>query len=211
MSEAQTSPALPAGYVQRVLPAGAARETRWVLITVALVLVLSAFVVSWQRHMQQEMTLQTHQIDLATGLSAAEQGIYTDLQAVFDEWRSLGGALPPPAPQWWADEGWPPFDADLAAQRRGSRQWRVVQAEGLYAYLGVAAASDESAATHRPMLWRLPNLKGAKTQDAESRFDVWLRTGPDAAPEPAGLHDDDLIAHGWQQVAAHASDVKPKH
>ena len=59
------------------------------------------------------------------------------------------------------------------------------------------------------MLWRLPTLKGAKTQDAQSRFDVWLRTGPGAAQEPAGLHDDDLIAHGWQQVAAHASDMKP--
>ena len=36
--------ALPAGCVQQVMPAGAGRETRWVLVTVALVLALLATV-----------------------------------------------------------------------------------------------------------------------------------------------------------------------
>ena len=44
--------ALPADYVQQVPPTGAGRETRWVLVTVALVLALSATVALWQRHMQ---------------------------------------------------------------------------------------------------------------------------------------------------------------
>ena len=52
-----------------------------------------------------------------------------------DEWRAESRPLPPPAPDVWASDGWPPFEQDLAAQRRGARQWRVVQAEGRYAYL----------------------------------------------------------------------------
>ncbi|WP_050716172.1 DUF6162 family protein [Ottowia sp. oral taxon 894] len=206
--------ALPAGCVQQVPPAGAGRETRWVLVTVALVLALSGTVAVWQRHMQTEMALQAHQIDLATGLTAAEQGIYTDLQAVHDEWRAEGRPLPPPAPDVWASDGWPPFEQDLAAQRRGARQWRVVQAEGRYAYLGEpneaqsSGPGEQGGQAARLMLWRLP-----AAQDAEARFDVWLRTasGPARAAEALpGLHDDDLAAHGWRQVAAHLDDVKPK-
>ncbi len=205
MSAATQTAPLPAGCAQPVPPAGAGRETRWVLVTVALVLVLSSIVVAWQRHMQEDLALQAHQIDLATGLTAAEQGIYTDLQAVHDEWRAEGRPLPPPAPETWAGDGWPPFGQDLTAQRRGSRQWRVVQAEGRYGYLGEPQEQgQEQAPDGRLILWRLP-----AAQDAEARFDVWIYTAASPPRAPDDLHDDDLAAHGWQQVAAHLHDLKP--
>ena len=90
----------------------------------------------------------------------------------------------------------------------------MVQAEGRYAYLGEpdeaqsSGPGEQGGQAARLLLWRLP-----AAQDAEARFDVWLRTasGPARAAEALpGLHDDDLAAHGWRQVAAHLDDVKPK-
>lgn len=214
-AEASAAAGLPGGCVQPVPPAGAARETRWVLTTAALVLATSALFVGWQRQGQAPAVLAAHQIDLATALSAAEQGIYTDLQAVHDEWQVLGMPLPPPTPASWADGDWPPFANDLAARQRGGRQWTLHQADGGHAYLGLPvpdpAAPTASAAapaeTARAMLWRLPaTIPRAGGAPVAVRFDAWLRTSPPAPGQPdlpSALDDASLARHGWRQITAH--------
>lgn len=230
MTSAEPPATLPNGCVQRVSPAGALSETRWVLLAMALTLVVGALAVGWQRHWLPQEKLQAHQIDLATGLTAAEQGIYTDLQAVYDEWRSAGAPLPPPAPQRWAADGWPPFVDDLTAQKRGARQWRLLSFGGRHAYLGVGAEARLSASESaqdgqgsgqetRPrwLLWRLPAAPSAKARDEaragddehEEAFDFWLHEAGSAAEgsvmpsSPESLDETSLIRHGWLQVAAH--------
>lgn len=220
VTSAEASAGLPGGCIQAVPPAGAARETRWVLTTAALVLAASAWVVGWQRHGQAPAALQTHQIDLATGLSAAEQGIYTDLQAVHDEWQVLGAPLPPPTPDNWATGGWPPFADDLAARQRGALRWALRQAGQDYAYVSqpanampaaptasanAASMPGPSAATPRAMLWRL--LAAARSgPNSPPPLDVWLRAtsaAPGQPELPGALDDASLTRHGWQQITAH--------
>lgn len=229
---APSSDALPDGCIQRVLPAGALRETRWVLLAMALTLLVSMLAVGWQRRLLPQERLQAHQIDLSTGLSTAEQGIYTDLQAVYDEWQSMNAPLPPPTPKHWADEGWPPFIDDLTAQQRGRRQWRLLTVGDRYAYLGTgghtasSSAPSEQHATPRVLLWRLPEthaihamtkVKGAaenahSDESPHTGFDLWLHeadTTPDGAL-PESLDEASLIRHGWRQAVAHLRAEYPR-
>ena len=200
------------GERQRVQPAGHGAETRWVVLTAVLVVLAWVAAVGWQRHLLPAEGLAAHQIDLALDLSAAEQGIYTDLQAVHEEWLAAGAALPPPPPASWAAQGWAPFADDLVAARRGRRQWQLFQHDGRHAYLGVPLAAAQGEAAPRLLLWRLPEgqlrpsgSEGASVpgSDAAAAFDVWLRPASDegeARSAPPALEDAYLVAHGWLQV-----------
>lgn len=203
------TPPLPSGHVQTVTAAGSRAEMRWVLLTVCIVLLCSALVIAWQRHLQPVQSLQSHQIDLATGLTAIEQGMYTDLQTIHDEWQATGALLPPPAPSIWAQDGWPPFANDLTAQRRGQRQWTLLHIGERYAYLGLPSGDPPPAATtsptdaERPLLWLLP-----RQGETAARFDLWLHTAgtartPPATIRPETLDEATLPGQGWQQIAAH--------
>lgn len=213
---------LPGGFVQRVSPAGSGQETRWVLVTAALVILCCAIVVAWQHQWQSAGGLHAHQLDLAADLSASEQGVYTDLQVVHDEWVAAGQRLPPPRPDQWAADGWPPFAADLSQRQRGARIWHLLMLGGHHAYLGIPSAdgaggegasapAPDPSASRRLILWRLPEnprpnagASSSTLKDRQPRFDVWVRDGEDAPPgeEPLSerLDDADLIAHGWRQV-----------
>lgn len=208
---------LPGGCVQRVSPAGSGQETRWVLLTALLVVLFCAAVVGWQHQWQASGGLQSHQLDLAADLGASEQGVYTDLQVVHDEWVATGENLPPPTPAQWAAEGWAPFADDLSERQRGQRIWHLLTLGGHCAYLGIPAAiggepQEEGApvVSKRLILWRLPEKQRLNTGMSSSGpanrppFDVWVREGEEAPPgeEPLSerLDDADLIAHGWRQV-----------
>lgn len=228
MTSAEPPATLPNGCVQRVSPAGALSETRWVLLAMALTLVVGALAVGWQRHWLPQEKLQAHQIDLATGLTAAEQGIYTDLQAVYEEWRSMGAPLPPPEPQRWAVDGWPPFVDDLAAQKRGLRQWLLLSLGDRHAYLGVsvergAPVLDESRQeAARWLLWRLPAARSTKAEEGgvdgrraedsvHEGFELWLHAADavsEASAALSSLDDASMIRHGWLQAAAHLNAQK---
>ena len=190
------TPVFAAGCVQRVPPASAGRETSLLLLAALLVLVLSGGVVLWRSLHVQGFHLQAHQLDLATALTPAEQGIHADLQAVFEEWRILrqggGQAVAPPA-KHWADEGWPPFTGNLSAAQRGAHRWSLVERGDHCAYLGRSARPELAA----DVLWVLPPEKNAA-------FEFWLQRGKgsDAAHLPARLEDAELIAHGWRQVVS---------
>lgn len=212
MSSAEPAGDGPAGGLrQRVPPAGHGAETRWVVLTAVLVVLAWAAAVGWQRHLLPAEGLAAHQIDLALDLSAAEQGIYTDLQAVHEEWLAAGAALPPPPPASWAAQGWAPFADDLVAARRGRRQWQLLQHDGRHAYLGLPLTAEGEAAP-RLLLWRLPEVQArpsgaegasAPGSGAAAAFDVWLRPADgesQARSASPALEDAYLVAHGWLQV-----------
>lgn len=211
--------ALPGGCVQQIVPMGAGQESRWVLLAAVLVLLGAGLVVFWQHRIQPLHGLQSFQMDMAAELTAAEQGIYTDLQVVYEEWLAEGGRLPPPEPSWWADGGWAPFMDDAGARRRGARHWHRLELGGRHAYLGVPASTVQPAAQPagealRLMLWRLPEPAAGSGMAAEAAvgqagvFDVWLREDEAApfgeAPLSERLEDDALIAHGWRQVVGNS-------
>lgn len=207
---------LPDGFVQRISPAGSGQETRWVLLMAVLVILFCAGVVGWQYQRQASGGLQSHQLDLAADLSASEQGVYTDLQVVHEEWVASGQPLPPPQPAQWASDGWPPFAGDLSERQRGARVWHLLALGGHHAYLGIPSPDRGSTSQAVPsggarlILWRLPEKAqpnaGVSAADTAQQpaFDVWLREGEDAGPGEVPLSerldDADLMAHGWRQV-----------
>ncbi|MFG0408186.1 DUF6162 family protein [Pseudomonas sp. FYR_11] len=172
-----------------IRPAGAGHETLYVLLASLLIVTLAAGVVWLRGEREDEQAIAIHQIDARRDLTAAEQGLYTDLRVAFDEillLREENAAAP--GVQALADEGLPPFVVDAGSQRRGSHQWTWL-ASG--AYLGRSQAPEIAGS----LLLILP-------PDSSGQADIWLRRDS-AAPLPDDLGQAALIAAGWQQVVSH--------
>ncbi|MDZ3991009.1 DUF6162 family protein [Pseudomonas sp. Teo4] len=176
-------------HAQVVRPAGAGHETLYVLLASLLIVVLAATVVLMRGEREDEQTIASHQIDARRDLTAAEQGIYTDLRVAFDEIQLLREeSAATPSVDALAEEGLPPFVVDAGSQSRGSHQWQWLQAG---AYLGRSQAPEIAGS----FLLIVP-------ADAGGQADVWLRRDSSTlAPEDLGQAA--LIAAGWQQVVSH--------
>ncbi|MFJ4440903.1 DUF6162 family protein [Pseudomonas sp. NPDC089422] len=176
-------------HTQVVRPAGAGHETLYVLLISLLIVALAASVVLLRGEREDEQAIASHQIDARRDLTAAEQGIYTDLRVAFDEIQLLREErAAPPSIEALAEEGLPPFVVDAGSQSRGSHQWQWL-ANG--AYLGRSLAPQVAGS----FLMMLPAADSAEV-------DVWLRRDS-AAVLPDDLGQAALAAAGWQQVVSH--------
>lgn len=174
---------------QVIRPAGAGHETLYVLLTALLILALAATVVTLRGEREDEVSIESHQIDARRDLTPAEQGVFTDLLVAFDEIRQLReetGFMPEVASL--AEEGLPPFVSDASSVSRGGHQWQWLAAG---AYLG----RSQDSAVAGSFLLIVP-------AQADERADVWLRRDT-AAVVPDDLQPVALIAAGWQQVVSH--------
>ena len=175
--------------VQRVEPAGASRETLYLLGLCLLILAMAAAVIALQQESTTEVQLESYQLDARRDLSAAEQGLYADLLVALEEIHYLKdetGALPPPAEL--ADESFPPFATDMSSTQRGGHQWELARLDGGAVYLGI---SQELAIAGHFLLLADANSPLSDT--------LWLNASP-AAGLPADLQQSTLIAAGWQQL-----------
>jgi len=174
---------------QRVRPAGAGHETLYVLLAAALIVVLAAGVVALRGEREDEQPIAAHQLDARRDLTAAEQGIHTDLWVAVDEIRALTveNGVAPDA-QVLAEEGLPPFVDDASSRSRGNHQWSQLPGG---AYLG---RSRDAAVAGSFLL-----MLGA---EADTPPQLWLRHDR-AAVVPDAFSSDSLIAAGWQQVVTH--------
>lgn len=174
---------------QVVRPAGAGHETLYVVLISLLIVVLAATVVWMRGEREDEQTIASHQVDARRDLTAAEQGIYTDLRVAFDEIQLLREETAAvPGVDALAAEGLPPFVVDAGSQSRGSHQWLWLQTG---AYLG--RSQDPQLAGS--FLLILPG-------DSSGQADVWLRRDS-AAVTPDDFDQAALIAAGWRQVVSH--------
>jgi hypothetical protein len=176
-------------HTQVVRPAGAGHETLYVLLVSLLIVALAASVVLVRGERDDEQAIASHQIDARRDLTAAEQGLYTDLRVAFDEIQLLREeSAATPSVETLAEEGLPPFVADAGSQSRGNHQWQWLPAG---AYLGRSQAPHVAGS----FLMILPAADSAEV-------DVWLRRDS-AALLPDDLGQAALIAAGWQQVVSH--------
>lgn len=172
---------------QVVRPAGAGHESLWVAILSLVIVLLAATVIGLRSESHEEESIAAHQIDARRDLSAAEQGIHTELSVAFDEIAMLQDELQAlPDPQMLAEEGIPPFPTDSSSATRGNHQWQLLQVGDSAAYLGLSADADIAGSFL--ML----------TSDAGA--DIWLNRDSTTQP-PQDLAQDALIAAGWRQVA----------
>ncbi|AGT08613.1 DUF6162 family protein [Paracoccus aminophilus] len=163
-----------------VLPSSGRRESLAVLALVVAILAGSAGVIALHRQDSDIVALPEWQIDLRSGLNAAEQGITADLLTAAPEIPFL----PDSRVETLAAEGLPPFTTDAASAVRGGHLWQKIEAADRQAWLGLPAQTDLA----RPMLLRLEG-------DAPT---VWIAASPAATGD---LSDASLIASGWQMVA----------
>ncbi len=174
---------------QVVRPAGAGHETLYVVLISLLIVVLAATVVWMRGEREDEQTIASHQVDARRDLTAAEQGIYTDLRVAFDEIQLLREETAAvPGVDALAAEGLPPFVVDAGSQSRGSHQWLWLQTG---AYLG----RSQDLQLAGSFLLILPG-------DSSGQADVWLRRDS-AAVTPDDFDQAALIAAGWRQVVSH--------
>lgn len=173
---------------QVVRPAGAGHETLWVLLLCTLIALVATGVVYSHAAPDKESDIANYQLDARLDLTAAEQGVHTDLGVAFAEmqwFETDQGHLP--SPTELAAEGFPPFVDDASASNRGSHQWQRLQLGADVFYLGQSQAHDIAGTF---LLW--PQATDAQiwlTRDAETDL-------------PATLTTEQLIAAGWQQVIA---------
>lgn len=175
--------------IQVVRPAGAGHETLYVLLVALLIVAIAATVVTLRGERKDEAVIARHQVDARRDLSAAEQGIYTDLWVAFDEIQLLREENDQaPTVATLAEEGLPPFANDASSASRGRHQWQWLP-NG--AYLG------RSQDTHVAGSFLLILPPGG-----EQPADVWLRRDRSTLV-PDDLGQAALIAAGWQQVVSH--------
>lgn len=175
---------------QVVRPAGAGHETLYVLLAALLIIALATTVVLLRGEREDEVAIAAHQIDARRDLTAAEQGLYTDLWVAVEEialLREESGQVPEVATL--AEEGLPPFVTDASSQRRGAHHWQRLPSG---AYLG----RSEDAQVAGSLLLILP------ANDGEQQPEVWLRRDRSVLA-PDDLGQAALIAAGWQQVVSH--------
>ncbi|MBK4987912.1 DUF6162 family protein [Pseudomonas sp. S36] len=174
---------------QVIRPAGAGHETLYVLLVSALIVLLAAGVVALRGEREDEQAIERHQLDARRDLTAAEQGLYTDLRVAFDEIQMLREEhQAAPGVQALAEDGLPPFVDDAGSQSRGNHQWTWLQAG---AYLGRSQAQDIAGS----LLLILP-------AGNDGQPDIWLRRDSSHMP-PDDLGQAALIAAGWRQVVSH--------
>lgn len=162
-----------------VPPASGRRESLAVVALVLVILALAGVVVALHRDRGETLSLPGWQVDLRSGLNAAEQGLTADLLTAAPEFAYL----PDNAPAALADEGLPPFVPDATAEARGAHRWQELGSGALRGWLGLPG--DPQLA--RPMLLRME--KDTPT--------VWIA---ETAEGVAALDDAALVASGWRQV-----------
>ncbi len=176
-------------HTQVVRPAGAGHETLYVLLVSLLIVALATSVVLMRGEREDEQIIASHQIDARRDLTAAEQGIYTDLRVALDEIQLLREEnAATPSTEALAEEGLPPFVVDAGSQSRGGHQWQWLTSG---AYLGRSQAPQVAGS----FLLILPDAGSAEV-------DIWLRRDS-AAVLPDDLGQAALSAAGWQQVVSH--------
>lgn len=198
-----------------VAPVSSRRETLSVVATIAVLLLLSALVVS-QRQQQDAMPrIYDWQISAFFDLNASDQAIYSALTAAADE-------------LWWlhndilayegegAEDPWPlmselgeyyflsPFAEDLFWQQHGEVQWQRVASysfEGSTVYHGSRGNVPGQSAY---LLMLSHAHKGAIFANAAS---IWFHPDSErAAPET--LKRDSLIVNGWKEVVPYSGEME---
>jgi hypothetical protein len=174
--------------VQVIRPAGAGYETLYVFLLALTIVLLAGAVVLWRVEPEQTEVIAAGQLDARRDLSAAEQGIHTDLLVALDEirlYQGLGQPLPEPAQL--AEEGFSPFIDDASASNRGGHNWQLVATDTAHAYFGHSAANDIAGSF-------LLLLQGELAS-------VWLSSAPGLEP-PRDLREQALTDAGWKQVVS---------
>lgn len=178
-----------------VRPAGAERETLFVALLCAVIVLAAGTVVGLRTRAPDVVSIVEWQVDARDGLTAAEQGLNADLTVAADDIAFALESGSAPSPQDLADEGLPPFAMDATRAARGGHAWSIVPAvDGFSGWLGRTTSTDIAGS----LLLRIAPKDG-HAHDAAG-VSVWLNRAKDVAV--SGLSNDVLIASGWKEIVS---------
>ncbi len=170
---------------QMIRPAGAERETLWVLVAAVVIVAVAVAVVGLNRPVAVVAVPLAHEIDARADLTAAEQGLHADLLAAAGEIMAMVGTEDAaPSPAVLAADLLPPFIADASAEARGGHVWSLHRHGATLAYAGVSAKPAVAGSL-------VLILHGGQAE-------VWLTRAAEAPPLPPD--PPALIAAGWRRV-----------
>lgn len=185
-----------------VRPAGAERETRFVALLCAAILLAAGAVVALRIAPSHTAAIGSWQIAARDGLTAAEQGVNADLRVAADDIRALLESGKVPTPEELAGEALPPFASDATSQARGGHVWSTIHTrDGFAAWLGRSATPEVAGS----FLLRIANDETAAGDHAHRRESnalatIWVnRSASVTAP---GLSNEALIASGWKEIVS---------
>lgn len=187
----------PTGTSIVVRPAGAERETLFVVLLCSAILLAASAVIASRNAPQPQAAIAEWQIDARDGLTAAEQGINADLRAASDDIRALLTNGKVPKPDELASELLPPFATDVTSHARGGHVWSLIQAQdGFIAWIGHSVSPQVAGS----FLLRIATHTHPHSELHEVLTTIWLnRSANTAAP---GLSNKALIASGWREIVS---------
>ncbi len=176
---------MSAPQIQIVRPSHQRGETRWLLLAMLGVMLLSAVTIGLRQRAEfspSEATGEARRVQISADLNAQEQGTFQDLRLAatdITDWFEVEGAWPT------LDElralYLPPFGEDAVAQKRGGLRWEVLfQAENRYFLIGTPQDAEVSG-TFVLQIEFVPLEVRASSQD-KSHKHIWYQPGASAAP-----------------------------
>lgn len=185
-----------------IRPAGAERETLFVALLCAAILLCAAAIIALRTTPFQTTAIASWQIDARDALSAAEQGINADLRVAADDIRALLESGKIPTAEELADDALPPFAMDATSQARGGHRWSVVeQNSGFAAWLGRSSSPNVAGS----FLLRIATDKAAggdhtHRRESTALATIWLNRS--ASVTASDLSKDALITSGWSEIVS---------
>lgn len=194
-----TSSPMVSGHGTRVVvrPAGAERETLFVMLLCAVIVLAAGTIVGLRTRAPDIVAITEWQVDARDGLTAAEQGLNADLKVAADDiaFTLDGGTVP--TPEDLADEAFPPFMRDAATAGRGGHVWNLVPArDGFAGWLGKTASTEIAGS----LLLRIATAADWHGRAEKGASSVWLNRSADAAV--SGLSNAALTASGWKEIVS---------
>ena len=194
------------GCIVVVRPAGSGKETKLVLLTALLTVLVCGSAVAVRTVSTQVEPIPVWQIDAFSGLNAQELATFNTLHTAGPEIEMLHNDIGGwPSVTDLASEFIAPFMLDAAWGKNGRLEWTrsVISAEERHiaAYIGRPLDIDVSRSFLLVMLHDHVKREGNATGTVHAPYEVWVHPDP-AVNMPSMITDQALISAGWREVVA---------
>jgi len=205
-----------ATYETIVLPAKGGRETSWLLLVAALIVLCCATVIGMRINTNYKKTIDTWQINAFASLEGAEISIFNALQTAaeeIDETHSMEGT------RWMSVEELealyiPPFAKDAAWRKQGKMEWtmKTIHRDDLHLALYLGHPQEENVPSAFLLLMLHDHKKkqgNMASVPSHAPYEIWINDKNNAG-FPRIITDQALIAAGWKEIVALTGDDEMK-
>ena len=200
-------------FVEHVSPLDMGKETVYVFMTIALVLVIAAIAISLRVKTDEKAGLLPYQISAFEDLSPDELAIYQDLYAAALE---IDGIHDENEGTWLGIEDLEndyiaPFVKDLSWKVRGEIQWQHFSPDlpnqHTAIYIGKPLSSEKLGTFLLVMIHRHDETSetAPSGHDGEEHMDIWYDVSNTLSFD-GKMKEDYLVAQGWKEIIPYSGE-----